>query len=120
MDLRLTHERFGNSFNPSFNDNLHYPAPADIDNPLNEAAAAKIRDYRADYYICLSDSISFMSVVASTSGRLQFRFRRAAFYSQLKSKVGNSLTKATVLRINLRAHLSLCDTNSPLPLTNLS
>ena len=31
----------------------------------------------------------------------QFRFRRAAFYSQLKSKVGNLLAKATALRINL-------------------
>ena len=31
----------------------------------------------------------------------QFRFRRAAFYSQLKSKVGNILAKATALPINL-------------------
>jgi hypothetical protein len=31
----------------------------------------------------------------------QFRFRRAAFYSKLKSKVGNILAKATALRINL-------------------
>jgi hypothetical protein len=29
------------------------------------------------------------------------RFRRAAFYSQLKSKVGSIRAKATVLRINL-------------------
>jgi hypothetical protein len=31
----------------------------------------------------------------------QFRYRRAAFYSQLKSKVGNVLAKATAQRINL-------------------
>jgi hypothetical protein len=31
----------------------------------------------------------------------QFRFHRAAVYSQHKSKVGNILTKATSLRINL-------------------
>jgi hypothetical protein len=31
----------------------------------------------------------------------QFRFRRAAFYSQLKSKVGNILAKVIVLYINL-------------------
>jgi hypothetical protein len=30
-----------------------------------------------------------------------FRFRRAAFYSQLKSKVGNILVKTAVLCINL-------------------
>ena len=30
-----------------------------------------------------------------------FHFRRAAFYSQLKSKVGTILAKATALRINL-------------------
>ena len=34
----------------------------------------------------------------------QFRFRRAAFYSQLKSKVGNILAKATALRINLNIY----------------
>jgi hypothetical protein len=33
-----------------------------------------------------------------------FHFRRTAFYSQLKSKVGNILAKATALRINLNIH----------------
>ena len=31
----------------------------------------------------------------------QFRFRRAAFYSRLKSKFGNIIVKATSLRITL-------------------
>jgi hypothetical protein len=31
----------------------------------------------------------------------QFHFHRAAFHSQLKSKVGNILAKTTALRINL-------------------
>ena len=56
-----------------------YPAPADIDNLLNEAAAAKILDYRADYNNRLSDSISFMSVVASISGRLHCECVRNLF-----------------------------------------
>jgi hypothetical protein len=30
-----------------------------------------------------------------------FRFRRAAFYFQFKSKVGNILAKATAMRVNL-------------------
>ena len=54
-----------------------------------------------------------------------FRLRRAAFYSQIKSKVGNILAKVIALRINLnindtsiasRTHSSLLS----LPLTNLS
>ena len=45
LDLRITHERFGSISNPS----LHYPSPADIDKPLNKAAADMIRNYRADY-----------------------------------------------------------------------
>jgi len=47
LDLRITHERFGSSSNPSLNGNLHYPN--DIDRSLNEAAADKIRKYHSDY-----------------------------------------------------------------------
>ena len=52
----------------------------------------------------------------------QFRFRRAAFYSQLKSKVGNILAKATALRINLIIDGApvASHTHTPLPLTNFS
>ena len=35
QDLRITHERFGSSSNPSFNGTLHYPAPTDRYKPLN-------------------------------------------------------------------------------------
>ena len=49
----------------NLNGHLHYPAPADIDKPLNEAAADKIRDYRADYNNRPSYSISFMPAVPS-------------------------------------------------------
>jgi hypothetical protein len=120
LDLRIAHERWGSSSNPILNGQLRHPRPADIDRPLNEAAADKIRYYRADYNNRPSTSISFMPAVASTSGRLHceyvrilllqahrktdrffaasgvelaqtsrdfFHYRRAAFYSQLKSKV---------------------------------
>jgi hypothetical protein len=106
----------------------------DLDRPINEAAADKIRQYHADYNNRPSNAISFMPVIASTSGRLhsdfvrllflqahretdrffatsgvqlaqstsgQFHYRRAAFSSQLKSKVGNILAKAAALRITL-------------------
>ncbi len=44
LDLRITHERFGSSSDPSINGHVHYPN--DLDGPLNEAAADKIRAYR--------------------------------------------------------------------------
>jgi hypothetical protein len=116
--------------NPSRNVQLHCPRPTNIDRPLNEAAADKIRDYRAYYNNRPSNAISCMPAVvallaASTVSlcafyvcRLigdrffaasgvqlaqsnQFHYRRAAFYSQLKSKVGNILTKAAALHNNL-------------------
>ena len=89
------------------NGHLHYPLPAGIDKPLNEAAADKIRDYRADYKIHPFNSIFFKALretdlffAASGVEHAQhkqdhFRFRGAAFYSQLKSKVGNILAKDT-------------------------
>ena len=48
LDLRLTHECWGNTSNPLFNENLHYPQPDDIDRPLNETDPDKIRGYRTD------------------------------------------------------------------------
>ena len=112
--------------------NLHYPN--DIDRSLNEAAADKIRKYRADYDNNPPSTISFMTAIASTSGRIHsefirllflqahretdrfftalgvqlaqstsgfFHFRRAAFSSQVKVKVGSTLAKAAGLRVKL-------------------
>jgi hypothetical protein len=106
----------------------------DIDRSINEAAADKIRKYRADYNNNPPSAVSFMPTIASTSGRLHSEFirllflqthretdrffaasgvplaqttcglshyRRAAFSSMLKSRVGNILAKAAALRINL-------------------
>ncbi len=72
LDLRLVHERFGSSFDPSINGHIHYPN--DIDRSLSDAADDKIRKYRADYNNNPPNSISFMSVIASTSGRLHSEF----------------------------------------------
>jgi hypothetical protein len=44
----------------------------------------------------------FILMTQSTSG--QFHFRRTAFSSQLKSKVGNILAKSEALRITLNIH----------------
>ncbi len=70
----FAHERFGSSSDPSINGHLHYPN--DLDGPLNEAAADKIRQYRADYNNRPSNAISFMPAIASTSGRLHSEFVR--------------------------------------------
>jgi hypothetical protein len=133
LDLRITHDRMGSSTDPSLNGHLKYPN--NLDQSLNDAAADKIRKYRADYNNRPPSVVSFIPAIASTSGRLhsefvrllffqahretdrffaasgvqlaqtnpggQFHFRRAAFVTQLKSKVALSLTKAAVLRINL-------------------
>ena len=124
-------ERWGSNSDPSINGHLHYPN--DLDGPLNEAAADKIRAYRADYNNRPSNAISFIPAIASTVGRLHcecvhllflqahqetdrffaawgvqlaqsnnmYHYRRVAFSSQLKSKVGHILAKAAALRIHL-------------------
>jgi hypothetical protein len=68
LDLRIAHDRFGSSSDPSLNGHLHYPN--DIDRSLYEAAADKIRRYRANYNNRSSNVISFMPAIASTCGRL--------------------------------------------------
>jgi hypothetical protein len=79
LDLRIAHERFGSSSDPSFNRHLHYPN--DVDRSLNEAATDKIRKYRADYISNNNppNAISFMPAIASTSGRLHSEYVRLLF-----------------------------------------
>jgi hypothetical protein len=77
LDLRIAHDRFGSRSDPSLNGHLHYPN--DIDKSLNEAAADKIRKYRADYNNNPPSAVSFMPAIASTSGRLHSEFIRMLF-----------------------------------------
>jgi hypothetical protein len=133
LDLRIAHDRVGNSADPTLNGHLKYPN--NLDQSLNDTSVDKIRKYRADYNNRPPSVVSFMPAIASTSGRLHsefvrllflhphletdrffaaagvqsaqstsggfFHFRRAAFSSGLKSKVGLALAKAVVLRIVL-------------------
>ena len=78
LDLRIAHERFGSTSDPSINGRLHYPN--DLDGPLNEAAVDKIRQYRSDYNNRPSNAISFMPAIASTSGRIHSEFVRLLFF----------------------------------------
>jgi hypothetical protein len=68
LDLHITHDRFGSNSDPSINGHLHYPD--DLDGSLNEAVPDKIRQYLSDYNNRPSNPISFMSIIASTSGSL--------------------------------------------------
>ncbi len=77
LDLRIAHDRVGSSTDPTLNGHLHYPN--DIDRSLNEAAADKIRKYRADYNNNPPNTVSFMSAMTSTSGRLHSEFVRLLF-----------------------------------------
>ena len=77
LDLLLTHERWDSSPDPNLNGNLHYPN--DKYRSLNEVAANKIRKYRSDYNNRTPNTISFMTDIPSTSGRLQSEFVRLLF-----------------------------------------
>ena len=77
LDLRIAHDRFGSSSDPSLNGNLHYPN--NIDRSLNEAAADKIRKYRSDDSNNPPNTVSFMPAIASTFGRLHSEFVRLLF-----------------------------------------
>ena len=77
LDLRIAHDRFGSSSDPSLNGNLHYPN--NIDRSLNETADDKIRKYRVDYNNNPPNTVSFIPVIVSTSGRLHGEFVRLLF-----------------------------------------
>jgi hypothetical protein len=83
LDLRIAHDRFGSSSDPSLNGHLHYPM--DIDGSINEAAADKIQKYRADcnnktqivmFRPIRMDHTNCLQVAIKT---LQFQFHRARY-----------------------------------------
>ncbi len=77
LDLRIAHDRVGSSTDPTLNGHLRYPN--NLDQSLNDAAADKIRKYRADYNNNPPSAVSFMPAIASTSGRLHSEFIRLLF-----------------------------------------
>ncbi len=77
LDLRIAHDRVGSSTDPTLNGHLKYPN--NLDQSLNDAAADKIRKYRADYNNRPLSPVSFMPAISSTSGRLHSEFVRLLF-----------------------------------------
>ena len=61
LDLRIAHDRWGSSSDPSINGHLHYPN--DIDRSLNETATDKIRKYRSDYNNNPPSSVAFIPTI---------------------------------------------------------
>jgi hypothetical protein len=77
LDLRIAHDRMGSSGDPTLNGHLKYHN--NLDQSLNDAAAEKIRKYRADYNNRPPSAVSFMPAIASTSGRSHSEFFRLLF-----------------------------------------
>ncbi len=74
LDLRIAHDRVGSSTDPNLNGHLQYPN--NFDQSLHDSASDKVRQYRVDYNNRSPSVVSFMTVIASTSGRLHSEFVR--------------------------------------------
>jgi hypothetical protein len=85
LDLRIVHDRVGSSADPSLNGHLKYPN--NLDQSLHDAVADKIRKYRADYNNRPPSSVSFMTVIDSTSDRLHSEFVTLLFLQSHRETV---------------------------------
>jgi hypothetical protein len=102
LDLRIDHDRVGSSTDPTLNGQLRYPN--NLDQSLNDSATDKVRSEFVRLLFLQShretDRILAVSgVLSSHSDRGFFHYRRAAFSTQLKRKVGLVPAEAVVLRI---------------------
>jgi hypothetical protein len=77
LDLRIAHDRVGSSIDPTLNGHLRYPNK--LDQSLNDTAADTKRKYCADYNNRPPNTVSFMSAIGSTSGRLHIELVRLLF-----------------------------------------
>ena len=103
FDLSITHERFGSSSHAQQNGHLTHPQGINVS--LHLAAQRKINSYRqqhADRPTGRPRRTSMpLAFHRNASNRTRFRFKRAAFFQSLKSKVGLAAAKAAALQINL-------------------
>ncbi len=77
LDLRVPHDRVGNSADPVLNGNLRYPYT--LDQSLNDTGPDKLRKYHVDYNFNPTRGVGFMSTIFSRSGRLHSEFFRILF-----------------------------------------
>ena len=106
FDLSITHERFGSSSHAQQNGHLTHPQGINVS--LHLAAQRKINSYRqqhADRPTGRPRRTSMpLAFHRNASNRTRFRFKHAAFFQGLKSKIGLAAAKAAALRINLNIH----------------
>jgi hypothetical protein len=105
LDLRIAHDRVGSSTDPTLNGHLCYPNK--LDQSLNDTTADKIRKYRTDYNNNPPNTetdrfFAASGVQLAQTDRGVSHYRREAFSSMLKNKVGLTLAKAAALRTKLR------------------
>jgi hypothetical protein len=79
LDLRIAYDRVGSSTDPNLNGDLKYPN--NFDQSLHDAAADKVRKYRADYNNSPPSVVSFMTVIASTSVQAGYTVNLSDSYS---------------------------------------
>ncbi len=77
LDLRIAHDRVGSGTDPTLNGHLKYLN--NLDQSLHDTTTDKVRKYRTDYNNNLPNTVSFMTAIASTSGRLHSEFVRLLF-----------------------------------------
>jgi hypothetical protein len=65
LDLRVVHDRVGNSVDPAVNGHSRYPN--NLDQSLNDTVTDKVRRYRADYNSNPPRGVDFMPTIASRS-----------------------------------------------------
>jgi len=75
--LRIDHDRVGSSTDPTLNGHLKYLN--NLYQSLHDTTTDKVRKYRPDYNNNLPNTVSFMTVITSTSGRLHSEFVRLLF-----------------------------------------
>ena len=82
----------------------YFDYPNDLDGPLNETVTDKISEYHTDYNNRSSNTISFMSVITSTSGRLTVNLCPFFFLETHRETdrffTSSGVAKATYLRID--------------------
>jgi hypothetical protein len=77
LDLHIVHDRVGSNTDPILNGHLRFPN--NLDQSLNDGVDDKVRKYRVDYNMNPPNTVSFMPVIVSTSGRLHIEFVRLLF-----------------------------------------
>jgi hypothetical protein len=102
MDLRIAHDRVGSSTDPTLNGHLKYPN--NLDQSLNDAAADKIRKYRADYnnrppnavqryHLCLILLVRVGGYIVNLSDFYSYRIiGKLTAFLQLQEELGVVLT----------------------------